>query len=417
MVIPGTALTEEQRRALMRFRFAQYLAAGFLDHDIVYRERLELDQVPSPEGSAVHAVAFSSDDGQVLAHLALQAATDTPGWTLTTEERPLLPLENRFGWGALNRLRCLAELPFERINELGSFARNQRLGDRAELGVRSAIEVCVALCRAVMGPLHLRVEAFVGELEDAVARRSLEFLHMPMVVVRGGMPAVPTRDLHWPGLAGHARHPFAVLVSDMAGIADRLQGIETALARPGADGLRALVALKRVRAEPVSSLMPADGLPSLCNTESPQRELSPGARRRARARGNRLRAFMPLADLSESEATVLGELLWELTIERGQYIVRSGDASDALYLICQGKAEVTGNATEPPVVLGAGDCFGEIGLLTGSPRTADVRARSRLRLLRLDRSTYLDHVKELDHVERALSGLALGRAVHQLERS
>ena len=102
-------------------------------------------------------------------------------------------------------------------------------------------------------------------------------------------------------------------------------------------------------------------------------------------------------------------------VERGEYVVRTGEASDALYLICQGKAEVSRNAGDPPIRLRAGDCFGEIGLLTGSPRTADVRALSRLRLLRLDRATYLNHVKELDQVERLLTTLALERAVRHFK--
>jgi CRP-like cAMP-binding protein len=416
LVVPGDALTDGQRRALLRFRFAQYLAAGFLDRDVVFRERLELEPCSPRERSALYGVAFSSRDGQVLALIALSAATEVPGTTLRTRARPLLPLEERFGWGALNRLRLLPDLPLERIREIGSFARNHRLGDRAELGVRGAVEVAVAMARAVTGPLHLHVEAWVGEFEDAVARKTLEFLHMPMVVIRAGVPAVPPNHLHWPGLSGHARYPFAVLVSDMASMTSRLRAIETALAQPGAEGLQALIALKRMRAEPTSSLLPAGGLPSLANTESFQRELSPPARRSARRRGNTLRSFLPLADLSESEATTLGTLLSDVTAESGQCVVRSGEDSDALYFICAGRAEVNGNGTVPAAQLGPGDCFGEIGLLTGSLRTADVTARSRLHLLRLDRRTYLDHLKELDQVERVLARVALGRAVRQLEQ-
>ena len=415
MVVPGDALTDGQRRALCRFRFAQYLAAGFLDADVVFREQLELEPCVPCEPSMLHGIAYSNRDGQVLAVIGLRASTDVPGVTLRTRERPLLPLEQRFGWGALNRLRLLPDLPLERIHEVGGFARNHGLGGLAELGVRGAVEVAVAMARVVTGPLCLDVEAWVGEFEDAVARKTLQFLHMPMAVVRAGVPAVPREDLHWPGLTGHARYPFAVLVSDMAGMTSRLRAIETALAKPGADGVRALITLKKMRAEPVSSLLPDGGLPTLTNTESIQRDLSPAARRDARERGDAVRAFPPLAGLSESEATTLGGLLRDVTAEPGDCVVRSGEVSDALYFIHEGRAEVNGDPTAPPVELGPGDCFGEIGLLTGSVRTADVTARSRLRLLRLDRRTYLDHLKELDQVERALTRVALGRAVRQLQ--
>ena len=306
MVVPGDALTDGQRRALCRFRFAQYLAAGFLDADVVFREQLELEPCVPCEPSMLHGIAYSNRDGQVLAVIGLRASTDVPGVTLRTRERPLLPLEQRFGWGALNRLRLLPDLPLERIHEVGGFARNHGLGGLAELGVRGAVEVAVAMARVVTGPLCLDVEAWVGEFEDAVARKTLQFLHMPMAVVRAGVPAVPREDLHWPGLTGHARYPFAVLVSDMAGMTSRLRAIETALAKPGADGVRALITLKKMRAEPVSSLLPDGGLPTLTNTESIQRDLSPAARRHARERGDAVRAFPPLAGLSESEATTLG---------------------------------------------------------------------------------------------------------------
>src|SRR5690606_12040825 len=38
--------------------------------------------------------------------------------------------------------------------------------------------------------------------------------------------------------------------------------------------------------------------------------------------------------------------------------------------------------------LGAGDSFGELGLLTGSPRTATVRAATPVEAFRVDRSTF-----------------------------
>src|SRR3954465_5236225 len=59
VAIAETALDERQLDALARFRFAQYMASGYVDKDVAFRERL--DQCPlatytSP--ATVHFVVF-----------------------------------------------------------------------------------------------------------------------------------------------------------------------------------------------------------------------------------------------------------------------------------------------------------------------------------------------------------------------
>src|SRR3954454_8847172 len=43
VAVSDSALTEHQHDVLSRFRFAQYLAAGFIDRDVAFRERLDRD--------------------------------------------------------------------------------------------------------------------------------------------------------------------------------------------------------------------------------------------------------------------------------------------------------------------------------------------------------------------------------------
>jgi GNAT superfamily N-acetyltransferase len=67
----------------------------------------------------------------------------------------------------------------------------------------------------------------------------------------------------------------------------------------------------------------------------------------------------------------------------GDRIIRQGDRGDTLYVLLSGVAEVI-REDEPDIpvaVLGAGDSFGEIGLLTDEPRSATVIARSPCDLL------------------------------------
>jgi len=414
MALATADLSDRQRHALLRFRFAQYLAVGFVDRDVVWRERLEQEPVSDEERDTVNFVAFSSADGRILANLALRSPAEAPpGTTLATRDRPLLPLEEHFGWGALNRLPLLRNLPLDRVRELGRFVKNQRLGSLGELGVRAVAEVGVAAFHTLTGPLCIDVEAIVGEFEDAVARRSLEFFQVPFTMVRGGLPAFESGHFLRPALDGRARYPFAVLVSDLAPMRARLAAVERALSEPDT---RTLVELALDgRGSPArSSLAPSGNVAELASTALPQAELSLGARRRARALGDQLRSFQAFAALSDTELTTLRCLLEEVLAAPGEKIIGRGEPSDAMYLIGAGETDIHRGGPLPARTLGPGDCFGEIGLLTGAARSADVIARSAVQLLRLSRETYRRYVHGLPDVDRQLLRLALMRAASQL---
>jgi Cyclic nucleotide-binding domain len=415
IALPAAALTEAQNRALLEFRFAQYLAAGFVDPELAYRHRIKREPLTEPEPATVNCFAYSSRDGRLLAYIALRApAAAPPGTTLRSRRRPLLPLEEHCGWGALNRLRLVPDVPLDRIRELGRFVKNHHAGVDAGLVARAVMEVCVCGVHVLTGPLRGSVDAFVGEFEDVVARRHLEFLRAPFVMLRGGLPAFDAGHFLAPALDRRARYPFAGWVTDLQAITGRLDAIETALSISGDGALKALVELHDTATEvPPSSVAPPDGVPSLADTALPQRETGLEDRLRARARGRRLHRFHPFAGLSETEATTLYTLLDEVTVPSGARAVARGSRSDSLYLIDGGDAEVRTPADAR--ALGPGDLFGEIGLLTGRPRSADVVARSTLRLLRVGRDTFERHLEPLPEVRDELRRLALSRAATRLE--
>ena len=97
-------------------------------------------------------------------------------------------------------------------------------------------------------------------------------------------------------------------------------------------------------------------------------------------------------DLSPSEAAMLGLFVRREAVEAGQTVVHQGEEGDALFLIEEGQAEVRATGEDGTVAmiatLGPGHYFGEIALVTGGPRTADVVAITPLTLLRLDRAGY-----------------------------
>lgn len=66
----------------------------------------------------------------------------------------------------------------------------------------------------------------------------------------------------------------------------------------------------------------------------------------------------------------------------GAVIMRRGEPGDCMYFVAAGEVEI--DISPEPLRLGAGEFFGEIALLTGTPRTATVVAAEPCTLLRLD---------------------------------
>jgi putative ABC transport system ATP-binding protein len=92
-------------------------------------------------------------------------------------------------------------------------------------------------------------------------------------------------------------------------------------------------------------------------------------------------ANQPAAMLAE-----FGERVKPESFETGETIVRQGEVGDKFYIIESGVVEVTAKKEGAPltdVMLGPGDFFGEVALLTGAPRNATVIAREPVEVLTL----------------------------------
>lgn len=99
----------------------------------------------------------------------------------------------------------------------------------------------------------------------------------------------------------------------------------------------------------------------------------------------------------------------------GQVVIRQGDAADRFYVVVDGEVEVTQVPPEggAPAVLrrmSQGEAFGEIGLLSGVPRTATVTATADGRLLALDGEAFLDLVRDASDLAFPTYDPYLGRA-------
>jgi CRP-like cAMP-binding protein len=81
----------------------------------------------------------------------------------------------------------------------------------------------------------------------------------------------------------------------------------------------------------------------------------------------------------------------------GEDIVHQGDVGDCMYVIQTGQAEAIQDKDGKEVrlaVLGEGDVFGEMALFERMPRSATVRALGDVRVLTIDKKTFLRRVHE-----------------------
>ena len=133
------------------------------------------------------------------------------------------------------------------------------------------------------------------------------------------------------------------------------------------------------------------------------------------SRSDFLTAVPVFAGLPESIRDYIAEHSRWLQVPAGAWLFRQGDPGDSLFIVRSGRLEIVVEKPERMVarVLGRGSAVGELALLTGSPRSASVRARRDSELLVVDRSSF----SELLRTEPEFA-LALTRELgHQLQES
>jgi len=105
----------------------------------------------------------------------------------------------------------------------------------------------------------------------------------------------------------------------------------------------------------------------------------------------------------------------------GQVLFNAGDPGDILYIVARGEIEIleaNGSNGVPPdqpiASLREGEAFGEMALLSGSPRTATARSAGDVELLEIDRKDFERLVAEDQVLARAVEQLSHDRALNNL---
>ena len=116
----------------------------------------------------------------------------------------------------------------------------------------------------------------------------------------------------------------------------------------------------------------------------------------------------PFADLDEETLVSLARHTRECTFVKDQQIIAAGEPGDALYVIHSGIVRVEAGDRHL-AWLGAGDLFGEMALITGEPRQANVFADDPTTCLAIDRVPFYTLLEARPEVAACLTELVGNR--------
>ena len=97
---------------------------------------------------------------------------------------------------------------------------------------------------------------------------------------------------------------------------------------------------------------------------------------------------------------------------RGEHVIEEGAEGDSMFILLRGSAQVSiskNGSTISVATLKAGDCFGEMSLLTGEPRTATVRAERDCYVMEIGKAVMADVIREAPECLRQLSEILAER--------
>jgi CRP-like cAMP-binding protein len=127
-----------------------------------------------------------------------------------------------------------------------------------------------------------------------------------------------------------------------------------------------------------------------------------------------LRKVELFSSLTDTELKALAERLRYSPFSKGNIITRQGDErSHWLYIVIQGEAEVylelPNGGRRTVRELGKGSFFGEMGLMTGAPRSASVIAKSDVECYRLDKEVFEEILQARPGIVEEITHILLSR--------
>jgi small-conductance mechanosensitive channel/CRP-like cAMP-binding protein len=118
--------------------------------------------------------------------------------------------------------------------------------------------------------------------------------------------------------------------------------------------------------------------------------------------------------LTDEERRELAERLKVAPFVRGEALTKQGAEAHWLYIIIEGKADVqvaVDGRREKVASIGEGDFFGEMGMMTGAPRSATVFAQTDMLCYRLDKGAFQEIISSRPEIAEDISHVLARRRV------
>lgn len=110
-----------------------------------------------------------------------------------------------------------------------------------------------------------------------------------------------------------------------------------------------------------------------------------------------LRGIPLFASFDPSKLKLLAFSSTYLTLDAGEVLFCEGEPADSVYLIDEGEANICIGSGEHEVVvakLGKHGLVGEMAIFRDAPRSATIRAESRLKVIKIDGEVFLSVITE-----------------------
>jgi len=154
---------------------------------------------------------------------------------------------------------------------------------------------------------------------------------------------------------------------------------------------------------------------SVMNTKENEKHDEAVHQREVQLRMKTLHRVELFSQMSNEELNALAERLRFSPFSKGNVIAKQGDdRSHWLYIIINGEAEVfldTPNGGRRLLnTLGQGSFFGEMGLMTGAPRSASVIAKTDVECYRLDKEVFEEIMQARPSIAEEISQILVARS-------
>lgn len=123
-----------------------------------------------------------------------------------------------------------------------------------------------------------------------------------------------------------------------------------------------------------------------------------------------LRAVPLFAGVDDDDLDVIGAAVTELTFKAGDVLMRAGSSAREMVIVLDGSLCVKLGDTEIAVIE-AGGFAGEMGLLAGRPRNADVAAKTATKVLHIDSRSFDNVLAEAPQIAVKMLPIVAKRVV------